>query len=187
MRLYLRSRKAAGILGLMCALAALNALFGGRLLTLTDSGSPVQMPYRSILTLFIAAAAVASLGSPAPQTDRGDTGPLRLMRRVHLASLLAVAVTLSAVSEVFTSSGEPLQAARACIGWYGLAMLSGGLLREAMSWVLPLVMMFVLVWWGAPAGEPESWNWATAPADQTMSWVVAVVSLALGGFWFLRR
>ena len=187
MRLYLRSRHVVAVIVSMAVLAAGSALGGGKLLTLVASGEPVSMPYRYVLTLFVAAVAVASLDTPIPQSDQGDTGPLRRMRRGHLLALLIVAVAFSAIAEQFTAHGEPWEAVRSCLCWYGLALLSGALLRESLAWVIPVAMMFPLVWWGTATGNPATWNWATAPATEPISWWVAVASLTLGAIVFLRR
>jgi hypothetical protein len=185
-RLYLRSRHVGAVIVAMAVMATGSALGGGKLLTLVASGDPITMPYRYVLTLFIAAVAVASLTSPIPQTDRMDTGPLRRMRRVHLLVLLVVTVAFSFLSEQLTANGEPWEAVRSCLCWYGLALISGALLRESFAWVVPMAVMFPLVWWGSATGSPAAWNWATAPVTESASWLVTIGSLTLGVVMFLR-
>ncbi|WP_444663659.1 hypothetical protein ACT17Q_15870 [Cellulomonas sp. CW35] len=188
MRLYARSRRLVAAVVTMTVLAVGNGLVGGRLLTLMSSDQPLMMPYRYVLSMFIAIIGVASLESPVAQTDRSDTGPLWRTRQVHLLAMLAITVALGAVSELATANGTPAQAVRAGLFWYGLALISAGVGRAAYAWVLPMVALFPLVWWGNAGGGPASWNWATAPAVAALSWFVAITCLLLGaGASLLRR
>lgn len=180
MRLYLRSRHVLAVAVLIVALAAASVAVGGRLLTVWSSHEPLMMPYRYVLSLVAAAAAVASLESPMPQADGADTGPLRRAWTTHLWALLALAALANAVAEVFTVQGSPAQAVRATVCWYGLALVSTAVVRAAFAWVVPVAALFPLVWWGAVDGGTASWNWATAPAGEALAWVVAVGSLAVG-------
>ncbi|MCL2850087.1 MAG: hypothetical protein FWE61_08605 [Micrococcales bacterium] len=186
-KLYLRSRHVGVAVAVMAGLAAIAVAVGGRLFTVVSSAEPVTMPYRHALVMFCAVVAVASLESPVPGTDRADTGPLRSARRAHLLALLVVTVVLSAMSEAFAAVGTPAQAIRASLCWYGLALVSATVVRAAFAWVLPMVALFLLVWWGNAGGGPAVWNWATAAAAEPVSWVVAVASLALGSVVSLLR
>lgn len=178
--LYLRSRHVLVALLVMAALGTVSALAGGRLLTLLAEDDGSVMPYRYVLTMLMAALAVASLASPVPQTDMGDTGPLARARAVHLGGLLVAGVALCGLAETAADSGQAWETMRSYVFWYGLALVSGALSREALAWMLPTVALFPLVWWGSATGTPEAWNWATAPADRWLSWGMSIAALAAG-------
>lgn len=180
MILYCRSRNLGVVILCMVSLAAIRALTGGRVFSYVAFGEPGSMRYGYVLTLFIAALAVASLATPVAQTDQGDTGPLRRARRLHLQTLFGLALALSVVSEQFVIEGEPWAALRSCICWFGFALVSGAVFREALAWVMPFAMLFPLMWWGAATGSPAAWNWVAAPATEQLSWWVAGGTLAAG-------
>lgn len=187
MILYLRSRRVAAAFIALAALAVGTVVVGGRALTLAPDGVPVSMPYRAVLPLFSAALAVATLDSPVPHTDRADTGPLHHLRHLHLLAVLTVTLGLSALSELFTSTGAPAQAVRGSLGWFGPALISGVVMRMSFAWVIPLAALFPLVRWGWTAGGPKAWNWAAAPSAEPVSWLLAAGAIALGGIAWMRR
>ena len=184
----MRSRRVLVLTLSLVMLGALNAVVGGKALTMLDNGESLELPYRHILSLFMAAIAVASLESPAPQIDQSDTGPLARARTLHLWLVFAGGLLLVWASELLTSTGEAPEAARGFVCWFGLALVMGLVTRESLAWTLPLACMFVLVWWGAPNGSPEPWNWATAPIEQPVATIVSGLVFALGATAYsLRR
>ncbi len=187
MILYLRSRRVAAAVIALGALAFGTILVGGRALTLAPDGVPVSMPYRAVLPLFSAALAVASLDSPVPQTDRADTGRLHRLRHLHLLAVLTVTVGLSALTELFTATGAPAGAIRGSLCWFGLALISGVVMRMAFAWVIPLVALVPLIRWGWTTGGPTAWNWAAARSYDSVSWLLAAGAVGLGGALWLRH
>ncbi|QAY71417.1 hypothetical protein [Xylanimonas protaetiae] len=186
MILYLRSRRVGAAIIALGALATATILIGGRALTLAPDGVPVSMPYRAVLPLFSAALAVASLDSPVPQIDRTDTGPLQRVRHLHLLAALTVTLGLSALTELFTATGAPALAVRGSLCWFGLALISGVVIRMSFAWVIPLVALAPLIRWGWTTEGPEAWNWAAAPSSDLDSWLLAVGAICLGGIAWMR-
>ncbi len=178
--LYLRSRRAGSALAVMCVLGVGNILVGGRAINVLSSGDPVSMPYRYVLVMLSAVTAVASTASPMIRSDRADTGPLHAMRWAHLVVSLGVLLALAMVAESFADGGSPLAAARAAFFWFGAALISMGVARASLAWVLPIALLVPLIRWGYPGGEPAAWNWAQASAAEPVAWGIAAACFALG-------
>ena len=179
MRLYLRSRRAARALAVVVVLAALHAVSGSRVLTILGRGEDVAIPYRYVLSLFIAVTCVASAASPVPEVDRADTGPLRRARLIHLAVGGVGGSALVGLSDSSHGLEPAIAAGRAYLVWYALAVICAVWLNESMCWLGPMAAMGTLVWAGQRAGSPRPWNWVMSPPGAAASWLVAGGLLAL--------
>ncbi|WP_129591615.1 hypothetical protein [Actinomyces sp. oral taxon 897] len=173
-RLYLRSRRLHVLAVVLVLLAVLSTLVGGRVLSLGSAEHPASMPYRFVLAALASSCVVSSLASPLPLLD-GASGVVARARWLHLAAAALVCTALLGGADLLGSADggrTALTSLRSTLTWLGLALLSSALLRESLSWVLPLAGVFLLVWFGSPYGSAEAWNWVAAPVDASLSWYV---------------
>lgn len=173
-RLYLRSRRLHVLAVVLVLLAVLSTLVGGRVLSLGSAEHPASMPYRFVLAALASSCVVSSLASPLPLLD-GASGVVSRARWLHLGAAALVCTALLGGADLLGSADggrTALTSLRSTLTWLGLALLSSALLRESLSWVLPLAGVFLLVWFGSPYGSAEAWNWVAAPVDASPSWYV---------------
>ena len=159
---------------MLVLLAVLSTLVGGRVLSLGSAEHPASMPYRFVLAALASSCVVSSLASPLPLLD-GASGVVSRARWLHLGAAALVCTALLGGADLLGSADggrTALTSLRSTLTWLGLALLSSALLRESLSWVLPLAGVFLLVWFGSPYGSAEAWNWVAAPVDASPSWYV---------------
>lgn len=181
MTLYLRSRKVLLAFAIVAVLALTSASVGLTNIRLPAEGEPLQLPLLVFLDAFASAAAVNSLSNPAPDADAADVGVINRSWWWHLAGALLVTVILMSLAG-FARSGEggAWMELRSCLGWLGLALLSGGLVRSDLSWLGPLLGLLAVSWFGFHDGDVASWNWGFAAVSSTHSWLCASGLLAGG-------
>lgn len=177
---YVRVHRIWVALIAVVATAAISAFLGGFQIPLPSfEGGPAVagVPFRRELPLFSAVLIASSLGGP--MADHEGTGGVLLHRTrlVVTSSLLIVSCALSFLSEAAAAGvGSGVVFVRSLLIWLGLAFLSGRLFGVRLTWIVPLLSVFPLVW----LGTGKRWDWTAMPASDPASWWVAGLSLAIG-------
>lgn len=159
--------------------AVLSAVLGGvrfPVPSLESGAGTVGVPFRRELPLLSAVFLTALWSGPMSAHEQGGSDTFHRTR----ARLLALATLASAAVSLLTEAlavGWPmgLVFVRSFAIWWGLAMLSMGLLGSRLAWVLPLGSAFPLVWFTGGALD-----WTAAGAGDAGFWGLAAASLVLG-------
>jgi hypothetical protein len=139
-----------------------------------------SMPWRLLGLMACAAVAGASLASPVPVTDAGDTGPLRRAQGVHLATFALLGGLMTGLAGLAVGPDGWLADARAFAFWYGTSLLCGALVGPGLSWVLPAATLVPVVVFDGSLDDPQPWNWALADPLEPVSYVLPIAALCAG-------
>lgn len=153
------------------------------------------VPFRHFIPIVLAAIVVGGLHSPMNEMQATATSTLRRYEVVYLVGATAAAAILIGGAEALaTSPASAMLVIRGSLIWTGLALLSGRLFGWLMSWILPLITVFPLVYYGLDGlGETRWWNWTGQPAGDVACWSIAAASMSAGAVaffltpWSLRR
>ncbi|MEJ8641943.1 hypothetical protein WKI68_11640 [Streptomyces sp. MS1.HAVA.3] len=179
---YLRVHQTRVLLiGFALAVIA-SAFFGAARLALPSAAGIVDVPFRREIPVVYASLAIGSLHGQMNTFESMASRSLRSTEFRYLLLTASLAVLVAGLSEaLFSSPLMALQAMRATLGWLGLAILSGRLWTWRLSWILPTVSIFPLVYYGhGPSGYVFWWDWTSRPGDDPASWGVALGLLAIG-------
>ncbi|WP_147449377.1 hypothetical protein [Actinomadura pelletieri] len=144
------------------------------------------VPFRHFIPIVLAAIVVGGLHSSMSEVQSTATFVLRRYEVGYLVCAATVAIVLLGIAEALaTSTASALLVIRGFVVWMGLALLSGRLLGWLTNWLLPVLTVFPLVYYGLNAvGNVQWWNWTGQPSSDAASWLIAATSLAVGATAF---
>ncbi|MFE4977874.1 hypothetical protein ACFRAR_37945 [Kitasatospora sp. NPDC056651] len=173
----------------LIVLTAVSAFFGSQVLALPGGGpgGMTGVPMRRELPIAFAALAAGSLNSRMDQFELVAGPKLRAYEIWHALIAGGVSVALVGGTEFFASGADlAIVLARACVIWFGLALLSGRIFGRKLSWIIPVGTIFPLTYLGADsAGRVRWWEWTGQSPDSLPCWGIAVVSTVCGLAAFL--
>jgi hypothetical protein len=166
---FLASRRAyAALTGIVVAVLA------ARIAEHWTGRTPPADVILPLVTALLPAAVIAgSTGHPFGELERVAARPLMPLRLVHLALLVAVALTAVAVRHPVSTAPRDL------IGMTGIALLTAAVVGAQLSWTVPLGYAVVCI--GANSlGRPNLLVWPLLPAAHHGAAVLVTVLLGLG-------
>ncbi|MER7581236.1 hypothetical protein [Kitasatospora sp. NPDC097691] len=191
-RNFLQYARAHQLLALaigLTLLTAISAFFGSQMLAIPGSGpgGMIGVPMRRELPIAFAALAAGSLNSRMGQFELAAGPNLRVYEIWHVLIAGSVSVALVGGTEFFASgAGLAIVLARACVIWFGLALLSGRIFGRKLSWIIPVATIFPLTYLGQDGeGQARWWDWTGQPPESIPCWAIAMVSTACGMAAFL--
>lgn len=147
------------------------------------------VPSWRLLAMFAGVLPVLSLHSRMAALEAAGTARFHRMRVVRLTTLwttgTAVFLSVCAVSV----EGRVLAVmAAAILGWTGLGLLSGRLCGWRQAWILPVLVLCVVSYWGVPDGTGDYpwWDFTRSPVtERSTGFGISLGLLALGlmAYW----
>jgi len=125
-----------------------------------------------------------ALHSELGSLEEARTARLVHLQRCYLLLLSCVCAALFlALAALSLQPADVAVMARSLAAWLGLALLSGRVLGWRLAWVLPVLTLCVLVYWGGSAAQVDPFDWwefSARPAGDVPSLVVSAALLASG-------
>ena len=183
--LHIRARRIPLFLAGLVVTAAASWAFAEWLMARPRSPGPLdRLPVAVIAPLLAAVLICDGLGHLDEELERSTAIRWRLMRLLHLTTVLAVSATVMALIGLT----EPrvygaFEFARNTAGFLGVTALGTAILGARLGWV-PAVMYGVAVIAMVPRPVEDAatwWTWPAQPWAITSAAWAAAVSLILGG------
>jgi hypothetical protein len=194
---YLVSRKWHWLLAMMVLIGVAVAgwgLFEAPTPSASD-GAGATVQFWRLLSVGSGSLPVLTLASPMKVLEEGAGPAYHRLRAAVLAGAFVISSALMLIASVVSVGLEvtPL-IARALLGWFGLALVSGRVFGWNYSWILPWVVMSALLYWG-PSNQQgyHWWEFTAQPATHAPSllltvglFVVGIVAYTMSP-WRIRR
>ncbi|MFE7528705.1 hypothetical protein ACFU7Y_23745 [Kitasatospora sp. NPDC057542] len=181
---YARVHHAYGLAVGLALVTACDALFGSINISIPagNAAGVAVVPFRRELPIAFAALAAGSLHSVMADMERAASKTFRTYEVTHVVVVSAVTVVLLGSAEaIFTTTELAVVMMRALLIWLGLALLSGRIFGWMLSWILPVLTIFPLTYYGAgDLGRHRWWDWTGQSSASLPCWLLAVVSMAIG-------
>lgn len=170
-------------LGALLGWCTLSMAATGVVFILPQAEGFITLPFRNFVP---AGAAVTVVGfSMLPPNHAFPLVTARLARVRHGTLVISIATTAAAIYLAAWAGSHSivtgLQCGRAVVIWSGLATVSTALWGRSMGWVLPLVSIAAILFWGhGPDRAPRCFNWSDAHASEPGAWSMMMAVLAIG-------
>jgi len=183
---YARAHHARSLLIGFAAVTSCIAVIGTWEVSFPAANGVSTFPFGRELPIVIASLIGGSLDSEMTTLEETSTVTLRRLQWTHAIAVVLLGVLLTGGSEVVVAtSSEALMAVRGLLIWTGLAMLSGRIFGWLLSWLLPVMTVFPLIYFGQDLlGVPRWWDWTSQPATYLPCWLLASGSLIVGACSF---
>ena len=181
---YVQARRPTRLFGGLIAVAAAESFFGSQTVQLpaATAHGAITIPFLYELPIITASLIVGSMHSGMSTLEEAAATPFRRAQVNHVIFLLVLTEALTfAAARTTVLIGDDFAAVRGLAGWAGLALLAGRLLGWRLSWTLPAVTVFPLIYFGYDDdGRPRWWNWPTATPHNAVAWTVTIALLLIG-------
>ncbi len=142
------------------------------------------VPMWRLLAMGVSVLPALGLHSNLRHLEEAATAHHRRAERYYLGGLSIACVGMFlAVASLGMQGSVLVIVARSALAWLGLALMSGRVLGWRLAWVLPVVVLSALVYWGGSAGDGEDWAWwefSARPGDDVPSLLLSAGLLACG-------
>ncbi|QSB06341.1 hypothetical protein [Natronoglycomyces albus] len=169
----------------MATLTAVGLVWGYQTISLpkiSGLGGAVEMLW--FYPHFAACALMLISDSPMPDTESTASIRLRLLHGSLLFSLCALTTVLIAwLALVENGLHSPAQLIGGFYYWVALTMISRHLLGPNLGWVLPLVAVIPVTWWGFSVPTDTGLAWWVLPALPGNGATVAIGAGMVGLAW----
>ncbi|AYY13207.1 hypothetical protein EF847_11360 [Actinobacteria bacterium YIM 96077] len=147
------------------------------------------LPVWRLLSLIVAIMPAVLLHSPLGELESAAVREYWRVQHLYLAgSVVLYLGSFTVVAWLGLGGDTALIALRAMIAWLGLALLSGRMFGWSRSWLLPLVSVAILLFWGMDTGSTYVWwEFSARPHDDWKSAVVAGGLALLGAAIYWAR
>ncbi|MFH8370645.1 hypothetical protein [Streptomyces sp. NPDC018031] len=185
--LYARSRALLRTTAMLFAAAGLVAACGRLPVFHLDPAE--RIPAQAMAPVFAACALGTSLYQHSPALDGTAARPWPARRLGHLAALTLIAgLSLALVAPASAEGFGTAALLRNLIGAVGVALASAAVVGARLSWAPTFVYLSTLyVSGGTPGRAAALWSWAAQPAAQTLAWIPALSSFAVGTSLYVVR
>lgn len=148
-----------------------------------------MLPVWRLLAVIVAIMPAVLLYSPLGELEAAAVREYWRVRRLYLAvSVVLYLGSFALVVWVGLGGATALIAVRAMLAWLGLALLSGRLFGWSRSWLVPLLSVVVLLFWGTDAESTYTWwEFSARPHDDWRPAVLAASLAALGALAYWAR
>lgn len=182
--LFWRSRHISGALAALTSCNLIGLAFVNA--RIERAGSEAGIPWVLFLPLLSASLIGLSLASSTVDLDRAAFRRLHWYRLAQILTLGVPAIILVAAvgSQLSDSPSGAYSAARNLFGLTGLALISGRLLGERLSWMPPMLWCMASAALGDPRSTLPAWDWLVRPDENyqasLIAWLLGCLGLVLG-------
>lgn len=183
MKLWLRVRRAWACAITILVVAIVLVPTRGWYLPLPNllGGPPLEIPLAFLIPLAVAIVLALGFTIGDPLVEIVASRPLHLLDAAYALSTAGLTLAACALSQRLGGTDLALAAGRNALGYVGLTLIGGRLLGVHAAAVLPVGCAIATCLLGSTVyREPRWWAWPIAPADNSLSWGLAVACLFLG-------
>lgn len=178
--LHLRGHRIVTCIVAGMIIAGISAAIGGYMIPIPsfDDGVTTQgVPFRNEIPLLMAVLTSSLIGGPLEEMELLAGNHLwRLRWQVIVLVLLLFSGVTCVTETIAVDLDSGVVFVRSLLLWAGMAFASGRLFGVNLSWILPLISTFPVVWFS----NASWWDWTTSPAQDPFAWTSATVAV-LGG------
>lgn len=192
------ARRASVLLGLAVLLGIATAVFGLQEAPVPTSqaGTGTALPVWRLLAFGVGTLPVLGLHSPLGSLEEARGHPHSACEWRYLVALITgCSASYLALASVSLNADSIEIIARSIPGWVGLALLSGRILGWRLGWILPVLGLAALTYWGAGTMPATFawWEFTARPPDDLIALFLSSLLLVAGGLafaatpWRVRR
>jgi hypothetical protein len=168
-------------------LGVINILYffiGSQVLVLPTGSvaGTIEISVKTLLLVILSSVIVIGTSSALSSIEMIASAEFQRIRSFHLLIAIALGALPNIAIELLSSSSQfAIEHVRSLIIWLGLAMISGYIFGLPLAWILPLMSVFPLTYFGFDdLGEPHWWTWIMQSESSLLAWSLAVAIGVMG-------